>query len=63
MANTTTLYFTQHFTKGLLKGITINDSLAFVSVERASLWLQRIKANAKRLDYIIVDASFQSYAR
>ena len=60
--NGTTLYFTREFTKGILKGIRHNDSLPFVSVERAEIWRKRI--NAKRgLEYKIVDASYQNYSR
>ena len=61
----TTLYFTKTFTAGILKGITINESLPFVSVDRAEVWRKAVTAKGLkgRLPYRIVDYSYQSYAR
>ena len=63
--NTTTLYFTKTFTKGMLKGITINESLPFVSVERAEVWRKAVTAKglSGKLPYRIVDASYQNYSK
>jgi len=58
----TTLYFTQHFTKGLLKGIYYHSSITFVSVERAMVWVKAIKAS-RRLNYTLTDYAFQNYQR
>ena len=62
---TTTLYFTREFTKGNLKGLQHQDKLDFVSVERAEVWLKGVTSNhAKgKLNYRIVDRSYQNYFR
>lgn len=40
-----TLYFTQQFTKGLLKGICYTDSLGFGTVDGAMKWVKGIQAS------------------
>ncbi len=60
---TVRLYFTKFFYRGNLKGIRVIESIPFVSCERAAEWLKGIAKNRKRLDYEIVDKSFQNYAR
>jgi hypothetical protein len=55
-----TLYFTRKFTSGLLKGLVHHDSITGPSAEKlVSQWA----IGTKRCNYIIVDASFQKYAR
>ena len=61
--NTVTLYFTKEFTRGILKGLVINESLPFVSVERSQVWLKGVIAKEKKLGYKIIDRSYQNYAR
>ncbi len=62
---TTTLYFTRYFTNGNLKGLTHNDKLDFVSIERAEVWRKAVtaKGNAGTLPYRIVDFAYQNYSR
>jgi len=59
------LYFTKLFTKGNLKGISLNESLPFVSVGRAENWRKIVTSKGLRnkLDYKIVDYSYQNYSR
>lgn len=57
-----TLYFTQQFTKGLLKGIRYTDSLGFGTVDSAMKWVKGIQAS-KRIDYKLIDYAFQNYQR
>ena len=59
---TVTLYFTKRFTRGLLKGLDHSGSMTFVSVEAAAEWARKVRAN-KRLDFNLVDASFQNFIR
>jgi len=63
--NHVTLYFTRLFIKGTLKGLTHNDQINFISVERAMDWVKGIKANSMKgkLDYKLCDYSFQKYWR
>ena len=61
--NTVTLYFTKEFTRGILKGLVINESLPFVSVERSRVWVKGVMAKEKKLGYKIIDRSYQNYAR
>ena len=61
--NPVTLYFTKQFTSGILKGIIINESLPFVSVERAEIWRKGVMAKEKKLGYKIIDRSYQNYSR
>jgi len=58
--NAVTLKFEKQFTRGTLAGITINESLQFLSRKRALEWLRGVRANHKRseLDYKIVSSSF-----
>lgn len=58
-----TLYFTREFTRGALKGIRHNDSLSFVSVERAEIWRKSVMAKENKLGYKIIDRSYQNYSR
>ncbi len=58
-----TLYFTRRFTKGALKGLTHQDKITFPTVEGCTEWLAAVAKNASKLGYVIVDRSFQSYAR
>ena len=60
-----TLYFTREFTKGTLKGLRQRDTITFVNEQAASEWLASMTSKKKRqrLDYIIVDKSFQKYWR
>lgn len=59
----TTLYFTRKFTKGNLQGLTHNGSITFPTVGGCLKWLAGVAKNARKLDYIIIDKSFQNYAR
>lgn len=59
----TTLYFTKRFISGVLKGISVNESMSFVSVEAAADFLKVMRKGSKRVDWKIVDASFQKYWR
>lgn len=60
-----TIYFTRLFTKGALKGLTHLDKISFPSLAECVSWREAINAKAARgkLDYRIVDSSFQCYAR
>lgn len=60
-----TLYFTRQFTKGNLKGLTHLDRISFPTIEGCVQWVKGINAKAARgrLDYKIVDHSFQNYQR
>jgi hypothetical protein len=60
-----TIYFTRQFIKGNLKGLTHADRISFPTVEACAAWVKGIKAKAAggRLDYTIIDHSFQNYAR
>ena len=53
--NMTTVLFTRHFTSGNLNGLSVSDSIKFVSAERAQDWINGIRANiaAGRLNYNI----------
>lgn len=59
------LYFTREFIRGNLVGLTHNDSIPFVSYERAMEWRDAVNRNAARgkCDHRIIDASFQCYFR
>ena len=57
-----TPYFTQQFSKGLLKGICYTSSLGFGTVDSAMRWVRGIQAN-KRVNYKLIDYSFQNYSR
>ncbi|PYS87686.1 MAG: hypothetical protein DMF62_11760 [Acidobacteria bacterium] len=61
----TTLYFTRLFIRGNLNGLTHTDKISFPSVARCVQWKDAINKNASlgRLDYRIVDSSFQNYQR
>lgn len=59
----TILYFTKRFMSGVLKGISVNESMTFVSVEAAADFLKVMRKGSKRVDWKIVDASFQKYWR
>lgn len=58
----TVLYFTKEFTRGILKGIQIEDNLTFVTIGRAEVWRKAVMANRK-LDYKVIDYAYQSYSR
>lgn len=53
-----TLSFKKVFTSGILQGLTVSDSMHFVSEERAEAWLKGVAANYKRgvLDYYVQGA-------
>lgn len=53
-----TLAFTKVFNKGLLKGISIQESLPFVSKERAEAWIAGVTNNNKTLNYVIEAPEF-----
>lgn len=57
-----TLYFTKFFLKGLLKGLTYNESMSFVSADKAIEWVESINSK-KNFKYKIIDRSFQKYWR
>lgn len=59
----TTLYFTKFFISGVLKGIKVNESMAFVSVDAAADFLKAMRKGSKKVDWKIIDASFQKYWR
>lgn len=62
-----TLYFTREFTTGALEGLRQRDTITFVSEQAAAEWLASMRKSAKskkrRLNYRILDASFQKYWR
>ncbi len=58
-----TLYFTKQFISGFLKGIKINVSMPFVSADLAADFLKVMRKGSKKVDWTIVDASFQKYWR
>jgi hypothetical protein len=61
----TTVYFTKYFTKGILKGLTYNDKISHPTVEGCANYIKVITAKGKagKLPYIVIDSSFQNYAR
>jgi hypothetical protein len=59
---TTRLYFTRQFTSGTLKGIRHYDSISFPTPKACMEWAESVNASS-RLNYKIVDRSFQSYKR
>jgi len=59
----TTLYFTKLFTRGVLKGIRVNESMPFVSTEAAADFHKVMRKGGKKVDWKIVDASYQKYWR
>ena len=60
-----TLYFTRLFTRGLLKGLTHQDSISYATTERCLAWVAAVNAKEARgrMDYKVIDRSFQNYAR
>lgn len=50
-----TLFFQKHFIRGLLKGITVDDSLTFPTANDAMIWIDRIllKERQGKLPYRI----------
>lgn len=58
-----TLYFTKLFTNGVLKGIKVNETMPFASVDLAADFLKVMRKGSKKVDWKIVDASFQKYWR
>mgnify|MGYP001562450591 CR=1 FL=1 len=61
-----TLYYTQEFTGGLLKGIVINEQMRFATVELALGWaltaskvIKKPFANCN--PYRVIDYSFKKY--
>jgi hypothetical protein len=48
-----TLTFTKEFIKGLLIGLTYDETMTFVSAERAEKWLENI-AKSKTVNYRII---------
>jgi len=60
-----TLYFTRLFTRGVLKGLTHHDSISYPSAERCLSWVAAINAKEARgrLEYRVIDRSFQNYVR
>ncbi len=65
MTSRVTLYFTRLFVRGNLAGLTHNDTISFLDVNSAIEWIRGIKSKstAGRLDYTLVDHSFQKYWR
>jgi hypothetical protein len=59
----TTIYFTRQFTKGTLAGLQHHDQISFPTVDGCMRWLKAVKANSRKLDYIVVDVAFQKFAR
>lgn len=59
----TTLYFTKQFTAGILKGIRISESMPFASANLAADFIKVMRKGSKKIDWKIVDASFQKYWR
>lgn len=57
------IYYTKCITSGLLKGIYINESIAYPTIEGCAEFVKRCRMQKKGRNWIIVDASFQSYAR
>lgn len=63
-----TLYFTKKFTSGTLEGLSVQHHISFPPSERAR-YAKAFAKGTKGRDtitkdrWIIVDASFQSYAR
>lgn len=62
-----TLYFTKHFTGGLLKGLSVNESMRFANDEAAAEFVKvgrkGFKAFLGSSPWKIVDASYQKYWR
>ena len=63
-----TIYYTKQFTKGLLKGLTFVTSVTFDKSLTAMWvkWIQEHKTKEVKAhgeSFIIVDYSFQNYAR
>ena len=60
-----TLYFTRKFTNGALKGLIHHDSISFPTAQACANWADKVNAKGQKgkMDYIIVDRSFQRYAR
>ena len=60
-----TLYFTRQFTKGSQLGLLHNDSISYPTAEQCLEWVAAInrKESRGRLNYKIVDHSFQNYSR
>lgn len=66
-----TLYFTREFTRGRLKGCRHNDTISFVgdsftsACAAAKSWVEMVNRQAARgkIDYKVVDKSFQKYWR
>ena len=58
-----TLYFTKQFTGGVLKGLFYNESMRFVSDAAAAEFLKVMRKGSKKVDWKIVDASYQKYWR
>jgi len=59
----TTLYFTKQFISGVLRGIRVNESMSFASVDAAADFLKVMRKGSKKVDWKIIDASFQKYWR
>ena len=57
-----TLYFTKTFTKGMLKGISINEKMTFSDATSGASWLKKVRLNS-RLNYQVTDYSFQNFSR
>ena len=60
-----TLYFTRQFTRGPLCGLTHQDRISFSTADSCLAWVAAINAKERRgkVEYRIIDRSFQSYAR
>jgi hypothetical protein len=63
-----TLYFTKRFTGGTLKGLVVNESMRFVSLEAAAEFVRFGRKGTKKAvggssNWKIVDASHQKYWR
>lgn len=58
-----TLYFTKEFVSGVLKGIRVNESMPFVSADRAADFVRVMRKGGKKVEWKIVDSSYQKYWR
>lgn len=58
-----TLYFTKQFTSGMLKGLFYNESMRFASEVEAADFVKAMRKGSKKVDWKIVDASYQKYWR
>jgi hypothetical protein len=67
---TMTIYFTKQFTSGILKGLAVNTSVSFATLEAASQFASgysdRTKSHRDIITkdrFLVTDLSFQKYDR